>query len=134
MARKVISKVNHKIRFKARTSKYLDKNAMVALAGALVQCHFNHACSSWYNSAPNIITNKLQTSQNKLVRIILNLPARTHLDHSHFESLRWLKVEERVSQMKLCHVHKIVHSMVLRYLCNYFNLFWDNHNYSTRRI
>jgi hypothetical protein len=46
MAQNVITKVNHKIRFLARTSKYLDKNAMWTLAGALVQCHFDYACSS----------------------------------------------------------------------------------------
>jgi hypothetical protein len=37
MAQNVIAEVNHKIRFLARTSKYLDKNAMGTLAGALVQ-------------------------------------------------------------------------------------------------
>ena len=32
-AQNVISKVNHKITFLARTSKYLDKNAMGTLSG-----------------------------------------------------------------------------------------------------
>jgi hypothetical protein len=99
---------------------------MVALVGALVLCHLDYGCSSWYNSASKIIKNKLQTSQNKFVRIFLKLPGHAHLDHSCFESFRWLKVEERVSQIKLCLVHQIVHSLVPRDLYNYFNSVRDN--------
>jgi len=49
------------------------------LALALVQCHFDYACSSWYSSLTKKTQSKLQVSQNKLIRIILKLPVRTHL-------------------------------------------------------
>ena len=52
---------------------------------------------SWYNGLTSYLKNRLQTPQNRVVRVILKLPMRTHLDPSHSEGLRWLKVQERVS-------------------------------------
>ena len=42
-AEKVLTKVNQRTRFLARTSKFLDRKAMVTLAGALVQAYFDYA-------------------------------------------------------------------------------------------
>ena len=49
------------------------------------------------------------------------VPMRSHLDTSHFETIGWLKVEDRVSQIHLCMVHRTVHGAVPKYLINYFN-------------
>ena len=49
---------------------------------------------SSHESCRSRVHYRVQTSQNKLVRIILKLPVRPHLEPSHFESLKWLKVED----------------------------------------
>lgn len=133
MAQQVLTKINNRTRYLARISHFLDQSAMKILAGALIQCHYDYACGSWYNSAPKSQKVKLQTSQNKLIRVILRLPARTHLDPSHFENMRWLKVEDRVNQIGMCLVHRIVHGVVPVYFNNYFNRIRDTHAYPTRR-
>ena len=77
---------------------------------------------------------KLQTfqSQNKLVRVILKLQPRTHLLPAHFTSLGWLRVEERVSQFKMCLVHKIRNNLAPKYFHEYFSKVSDTHRHYTR--
>ena len=116
----------------ARISKYLDEKTNITLAGALIQPYFDYACGSWYNGVTGNLKHRLQTSQNKLIRIILDLPIRTHLESSHFERVGWLKVEDRVSQLQLGMVHKIVHGDVPKYFKNYFKRVNEVHRYSTR--
>ena len=105
---------------------------MKVLAVALIQCHFDYACTSWYNGISVILKNKLQTSQNKLVRLIHKLHPRTHLLPTHFDSLGWLRVKQRVSFLKMCMVHRIIEDKAPKYLCNYFSKVSDVHRYSTR--
>ena len=132
MSSRVVTKTNQRIKFLARNACYLDRQALKALAGALVQCHFDYACLSWYDSAPCSITKRLQTAQNKLVRVVLKLPSRTSLDQTHFNRLGWLKVETRVSMLKLCLVYRIRKGEVPKYMINYFNYVKNNHSHGTR--
>ena len=78
------------------------------------------------------LKHRLQTSQNKLVRLISDLPMRTHLESSHFEMLGWLKVEDNASQMQLCMVHRTVFGDVPKYVRNYFNRVGEVQRHSTR--
>lgn len=120
------------MRFLARIAKYLDQKALLNLASAIIQPYYDYACCSWYNGITKQLKNKLQTSQNKLVRTILGLHPRTHLDPHHFKHLGWLRVEDRVSQIELSMVHKIVNGHVPKYLNNFFNRVRNVHSYSTR--
>ena len=47
MAVKVIAKINLRIQFLPRISHLIDRKALEILAGALVQGHFDFACTSW---------------------------------------------------------------------------------------
>ena len=51
MANKVISKDNAKLKFLHRKNKYLTPNLRRLLCNALMQPHFDYACSAWY---PNL--------------------------------------------------------------------------------
>ena len=55
---------------------------------------------------------KSQVCQNILIRTVLKLPPRTHLDYWHL----WLPVEKRVSQLKLGHIHQIIHGSAPAYM------------------
>jgi hypothetical protein len=63
-AQRAITKINHRISFLARISKFLDRKTMVILAGALIQPYFDYACGSWYNGVTMNLKHRLQTSQN----------------------------------------------------------------------
>ena len=70
--------------------------------------------------------------QNKLVRTVLKLLPRTHLDYSHFKLLNWLPVDKRVNQLKLCHVHNVTHGTAPKYMSNYFIPVNSSHSIRTR--
>jgi len=106
IARKMISKVSQRTKFLARIFSLLDSKTLKILADALVQCHLDYACTSWYTGISKGLKGKLQICQNKWIRVILKLHPRTDLLPIYFSSLGWLRVEERVCQLKLCLVYK----------------------------
>ena len=115
-----------------QVSTYLNRAALEVLSGALIQCHYDYACSSWYTGITAALKGRLQTAQNKLVRLILKLQPRTHTTNTHLNSLKWLRVEERVAQIKLCMVHKILRNAVPQYLWGYFVTVRNVHEHATR--
>ena len=104
---------------------------MKLLSAALVQCHFDYACSSWYSGLTKKTKSKLQVCQNKLIRTVLKLPPHTHLDYSHFNLLNWLPVDKHVTQLKLSHVHNVIHGTAPKYMSNYFIPVNSSHNIQT---
>ena len=66
------------------------RDTLKTLARALIQPHFVNRVHVWYRDAPQSLKNKLQTAQNKLVRLLLNLPSRAHLTANHFINMGWL--------------------------------------------
>jgi len=78
------------------------------LANAVIQPHFDYACT-WYSCTPKRIKVQLQTAQNKLVRLILNLNNMNHFGSSELKNLKWLAVKNRGRQLKLRLSWKILH-------------------------
>ena len=130
MARKVVNKVYARIKFLYRKSQFLDTNTRKLLASALVQCHYDYACSFWYSGLTKRTKSKLQISQNKLIRFTLNLQPRKHLSLEHFKSLGWLPIEQRVEQLKLNHVYRMLGGTAPTYLTGLLTL--NNHSHNTR--
>ena len=101
--------------------------------GTLVQPIFDYACASWYPSTSKTLQTRLQTSQNKLLRLLLALAPRTHLTPAHFSKVGRLRVEDRVKQLALGLVYKIHYtSLIPQYMSNYFQNVKDLHNHNTR--
>ena len=132
IAGNVILKANQKLRFLYRKGKFLTSHTKKLLVMSLIQCHFDYACSIWYHGLNKCLKNKLQVIQNKLIRFVLNLHHRSHIDRDHFKVLGWLPVEERVNQIILCHVFKIKNGMAPDYMCENFIQQCTTHAYGTR--
>ena len=98
----------------------------------LIQCHFDYACCVWYYSINNVLKNKLQTTQNKLIRFILDLDSRVHISPEHFKLLNWLPVHSRVEHLTLCHVFKIRNNLSPLYMSDHFISQDTVHSYGTR--
>ena len=60
MAHKVISKVNARLKFLHRKNKYLTSNLRRLLCNALIQPHFDYACSAWYPNLSKKLKNRIQ--------------------------------------------------------------------------
>ena len=83
-------------------------------------------------ACPKFEKNKLQTTQNKIIRFVLNLESRTHIDPVHFESLGWLPVCKRVEYIILCHVYKIKNGLTPEYMVEHFTSQDSVHSHRTR--
>ena len=92
----------------------------------------NYTSSVWYNGLSKHWKSKLQVTQNKLVRFVLNLDHRAHIEHNHFKQLNWLPVKDRVNQIILCHVFKLRHGLSPNYMVEHFIPQDFVHSYSTR--
>ena len=63
MALSVINKINNKLKFIYQKNRFLTPNLRRLLCNALIQPHFDYACSAWY---PNL-TKKLINRTNAYV-------------------------------------------------------------------
>ena len=92
MATKVTGKINSRLKFFYRKNKFLTSSLRRLLCNALIQPHFDYACSAWYPNLTQNLNKKLQTTQNKCTR------NRSHIGHSEFKQINWLPIKERFTQ------------------------------------
>ena len=76
------------------------------LCNALIQPHFDYACSVWYPNLTKKVKSKLQVLQNKCIRFCLQMGNRTHIGYNEFEKINWLSVEDRFEQCLCTNTHK----------------------------
>ena len=132
MADSVLKKANARLKFLYRKKEFLTHETKKLLVMSLIQCHFDYGCSIWYNSLTQAFKNKLQTTQNKILRFVLNLDSRTHIGFDHFRYLNWLPVEKRVQHLMLCHMFKVRNNEAPGYMNDYFVAQDSVHEYNTR--
>ena len=99
---------------------------------SLIQCHFDYACSFWYPGLSKLLKNRLQVTQNKIVRFVLKLDPRSHVGNEEFKSLGWLPMHRRVDQIILNHVFKINTGKSADYMHEHFIPASSIHSYGTR--
>ena len=126
MALSVINKINNKLKFLYRKNRFLTPTLRRLLCNALIQPHFNYACSAWYPNLTKKLKNRIQTSQNKCIRFCLPLDKMTHISHKEFETLDWLPVTERFSQCINSIVFKYVNNQCPNYLYEVFQTAPEN--------
>ena len=86
------------------------------LTSALIQCHFDYASAIWYSGLTQTLKSKLQIVQNKIIRFILDLPARSHVGYVEFSKAKMFPVHKRVEQLKMNHMFNIIHGISPAYL------------------
>ena len=73
------------------------------------------------------------TTQNKLIRFVLDLESRAYISKEHFELLNWLPVNSRVDNLTLCHVLKnMKNGLSPQYMREHFIPQDGVHTYNTR--
>lgn len=128
----IIKKVNSRLKFMYRKANCLSTETRKTLTTALIQCHFDYSCSSWYAGVSQTLKNKLQIAQNKTVRFIKNLGPRSSVRLPELSSVGFLNIENRVKQLRLGHAHKIYNNKCPAYLKDNFKKVNEHHEYNTR--
>ena len=131
MASKVLGKINGRLKFLYRKQHFLNSSLRRLLANALIQPHFDYACSAWYANLNKGLTKKIQTTQNKCIRFCLGLGNRTHLGTKEFEKINWLPTKERFEQMVSVNIYKFFNNDAPAYMKEIFHPVDMIHN--TRR-
>ena len=111
-ADKIVSRSNAKIKCLYRQTRHFNMKTKKLLTSALIQCHFDYASASWYSCLARKYKNRLQTTQNKIVRYLLNAPPRTHIGYSEFSQVNMLPVD---LSLKLNQINNIVHGKAPTY-------------------
>ena len=123
MALNVISKLNTRLKFLYRKNKFLSPQLRRLLCNALIQPHFDYACSVWYPSLNKKFKTKLQTFQNKCIRFCLQLDNRAHVGIAEFEKINWLPVDYRFRQCLAANASKFYNERCPLYMKNIFEKF-----------
>ena len=98
IALKVASKISGKLKFLYRKNKFLTPELRRMLCNALIQSHFDYACTAWYPNLTEKTKEKIQIMQNKCMRFCLRLDQMHHISLTEFRSINWLPTKERVHQ------------------------------------
>ena len=121
MATKVLRLVNNRLKFLYRKQKFLTLSLRRLLCNALIQPHYDYACSAWYPSLNKRLSKKIQTSQNKCIRYCLNLDNRAHVGIDEFIKINWLPTKERVAQCICVNIFKFFNKMSPQYMLEIFH-------------
>ena len=116
MATRTMGKINGRLRFFYRKQNFHDFSLRRLLANALIQPHFDYACSAWFPFLNKRLTKKIQTAQNKCVRFCLNLNNRGHIGFKEFKDINWLPTKERFEQCTATNVFKFVDTSAPSYM------------------
>lgn len=125
----IIQKVNVRLKFLYRNAYCIGTQSRMILCSVLIQCYFDQACFSWYCGINKQLKHRLQVTQNKIVRFVLNLGPRDSISGSILNFLNMLRVKDGVAQLRLNLVFNIYHGNAPVYL----NTFVLNNNI-TRRL
>ena len=112
----IISKVNARFKFLYRQSNSLSERTRKNLCSALILCHFDYSCSSWYAGLNKGLKRKLQIAQNKVIKFINQLGPMSRITADILMNMNVLNVETRIKQLRLNHVHKIFYTLCPLYL------------------
>ena len=98
MALKVINKINGKLKFLYQKNSFLTPGLRRMLCNALIQPHFDYACSVWYPNFNEKLERKLQIMQNKCICFCLKIDKMHHISQKDFKTINWLPVDQRLQQ------------------------------------
>ena len=101
MALKTMNKINGKLKFLYKKNRYLTQHLKRLLCNALIQSHFDYACSAWYPNPNKKFKSKLQSAQNKCIRNCFQLDNRSRIGMKDSEKTNWLPVSGRFNQCLL---------------------------------
>ena len=79
MALNTVHKINNKLKFLYRKNSFLTPALRRLLRNALMQPHFDYACSAWCPNLTQKLKYRIQTTQNKCMRFCLQLDKLKHL-------------------------------------------------------
>ena len=120
LAYKTMKKINYRLNYLFRKKHFLTARLRRLLCNALIQPHFDNACTAWYPNLCKKLKNKIQTTQNKCVRFCPNLDKMVRISQNEFKKLNWFPISDRINQCILSTTFKFVNDIGPNYLNEVF--------------
>ena len=122
MGNNIVKKVNNRLKFLYSKSKFITKlHHRKMLCSALLQSAYDYRYNVYYRDLTKHIKNKLQTSQNKIVRFILGYKSQHHIGVNDFKKFKFLNVENRINYLTLNMMFNVYYDRAPRYLSQKFS-------------
>ena len=120
MALKVINKIKGRLKFFYKKNRYLTPYLKWPLCNALIQSHFDYACSAWHPNLNKKFKSKFQAVQNTCIRSCTQLDNRNHIGMNNFEKNNWLPVSERFNRYLCSNTFKFFKEACALYFHNIY--------------
>ena len=85
-------------------------------------CNFDYAIAAWHQALSKKLKEKLQVTQNKIVRFALDLGPRAHIGQNELDRIGILSVKDRARQLMLNQMYDIFNGTAPSYLKNDYKL------------
>ena len=108
IALRVIEKINSSLKFLYRKNRFLDVPLCILLCNALIQPHFDYACTAWYAKLDKETKRSAASYTKQMHLILLELRSREHISNEYFHKLNWLPKNQRFQQCVTSTVFKFV--------------------------
>ena len=131
MALKTTKKIDQKLKFLYRKNRFLTPELRQLSCNAIIQPHFDHACSTWYPNLKQKLKRRVLVMQNKCICFCLQLDKMSTISHKEFKDLNWLPVINRFEQCVISIVFKFINGNC-RYCLNEVFEFAPEGNISLR--
>ena len=124
----ICSKISKSINIIAKLKPYVTRQSLISIYYALVYPYLTYGCVLWGNNYEASVS-QLARLQNKVVRIINNVPLRDHIT-PHYVNLGFIKLPDIV-KLYTC---QLLYDYLIDNKSSNFNLSLvsEQHNYSTR--
>ena len=127
---KMASKIASKIGILRKLKRTIPHDTLLQVYNSMVSPHFDYG-DIVYDSCTQEKCNKLQSLQNRAVRLLTGSGPREHRD-TMFKKLNWMTLKNRRIEHKCVLLYKSLHNMAPQYLTNQFHSNSQCHAYNTR--
>ena len=117
---KLTKKISSGIGAISRLKPFACRNTLISAYNALVQTYFDYCCEVW-DPIGSILSNKLQTLQNRAARIIMGYPNEHGCSEAALTALGWKTLKERRFESKARLMYKIIHGFAPTALTEIFS-------------
>ena len=108
--------MNQKLKLLYRKNRILTSELRRLLCNAIMQPHFDYACSAWYPNFTQKLKKKLQAMHNKYIRFCIQLDKMSAISHKEFKDLNWLPVITSFEKCVISIVFKFINGNCPYYL------------------
>ena len=123
MATKMLGNINGKLKFLYRKQSFLDNSLCRLLSNALIQPHFDYACTSWFPMLNKRLSKNAISAEQMNSLLFESKKRSTCVGATEFKAINWLPTKNRVDQHTCLNIMKFFKGWLQLMLTKFSNQF-----------